>query len=278
MNLIAAALTDKGLHREKNEDRVWSQVYNPSEGETVGLFIVCDGMGGHLGGECASQWAIETVKRCMADYFCPKDPRATVKLNQKSMPGQPPAGPETQKSDVTKLLDDVREAITEANTVVLEYSRQNPEQAADAGTTITMAFAHGTRVVVANVGDSRAYVLRDQQLQQISKDHSLVAMMVDKKMIQPEEVYTHSQRNVIYRSLGQKSQVDIDTFDQTLQPGDYLMLCSDGLWEMVQDNHRITELIATAPDPAEACRNLVQAANANGGEDNIGVVVVYAAE
>ena len=77
-NLIAAALTDRGMQRENNEDRVWAQVYNPSEGETVGLFIVCDGVGGHLGGECASHWAIETVKHSLADYFCPKDPRATV--------------------------------------------------------------------------------------------------------------------------------------------------------------------------------------------------------
>lgn len=273
-NLIAAALTDRGMQRENNEDRVWAQVYNPSEGETVGLFIVCDGVGGHLGGECASHWAIETVKRNLADYFCPKDPRATVKLSDAPPTNPVPTGPVTQKSGVTSLLDNVGKAIQEANNVVLEYARQKPAQAGDAGTTITLAFVQGNRVVIANAGDSRTYLLRNRSLIQITEDHSLVANLVSIGQIQPDQVYTHPQRNVIYRSLGQKSPVEIDTYVETIIPGDYLLLCSDGLWEMVPRNSVIIELIESASGPVEACQNLVQAANESGGEDNIGIVVV----
>lgn len=272
--LIAAALTDRGIQRENNEDRVWAQVYNPSEGETVGLFIVCDGVGGHLGGECASHWAIETVKRNLADYFCPKDPRATVKLSEAPPTNPVPTGPVTQKSGVTGLLDNVGKAIQEANNVVLEYARQKPAQAGDAGTTITLAFVQGNRVVIANAGDSRTYLLRNRSLIQITEDHSLVANLVSIGQIQPDQVYTHPQRNVIYRSLGQKSPVEIDTYVETIIPGDYLLLCSDGLWEMVPRNSDIIELIESASGPVEACQNLVQAANESGGEDNIGIVVV----
>ena len=272
--LIAAALTDRGIQRENNEDRVWAQVYNPSEGETVGLFIVCDGVGGHLGGECASHWAIETVKRNLADYFCPKDPRATVKLSEAPPTNPVPTGPVTQKSGVTGLLDNVGKAIQEANNVVLEYARQKPAQAGDAGTTITLAFVQGNRVVIANAGDSRTYLLRNRSLIQITEDHSLVANLVSIGQIQPDQVYTHPQRNVIYRSLGQKSPVEIDTYVETIIPGDYLLLCSDGLWEMVPRNSDIIELIESSSGPVEACQNLVQAANESGGEDNIGIVVV----
>jgi len=274
INIVAAALTDPGRQRDLNEDRVWAEVYNPSEGETVGLFIVCDGMGGHLGGECASNWAVETVKRDLADYFCPKDPRATVKLSEGTAASQASSGPITRKSEITVIEKNIKEAIQDANDVVYEYARQKPDEAGDAGTTITLAFIRGSRAVIANVGDSRTYLIRDNQLLQISSDHSLVASLVASGAIQPEEVYVHPQRNVIYRSLGQKQQVQIDTFVQAVMPDDYLLLCSDGLWEMVQDDDLIVKLITSSSNPVEACQKLVDAANSAGGEDNIGVVVV----
>jgi protein phosphatase len=129
-------------------------------------------------------------------------------------------------------------------------------------------------VVIANAGDSRTYLLRNRSLIQITEDHSLVANLVSIGQIQPDQVYTHPQRNVIYRSLGQNSPVEIDTYVETIIPGDYLLLCSDGLWEMVPRNSDIIELIESASSPVEACQNLVQAANESGGEDNIGIVVV----
>jgi protein phosphatase len=274
INLLAAALTDPGLKRNLNEDRVWAEVYNPSEGDPIGLFIVCDGMGGHLGGECASHWATETIKRDLSDYFCPKDPRATVKLTEEEIAAHHNQEHATRKSVITKAENRVQSAIQDANDVVYEYARQKPEEAGDAGTTVTLAFLQGSRAVIANVGDSRTYLLRDNQLQQITKDHSLVARLVENGQISPDEIYTHPQRNVIYRSLGQNQQVQIDTFIETVLPGDFLLLCSDGLWEMIHDNKYIAELIVSSTDPAEACQKLVEAANNAGGEDNIGVVVV----
>lgn len=274
LNIIASANTHTGMKRDLNEDRVWAEVYNPSEGEAVGLFIVCDGMGGHLGGEVASHWATEAIKRSLADYFCPKDPRQTVKINEASTPPDQANESITRKSEVTKLETDIRNAIQEANNVVYEYARQKPLEAGDAGTTVTMVFMKGYRTVIANVGDSRTYILRDKQLRQVTQDHSLVGSLVANGQIKPAEIYTHPQRNVIYRSLGQKQQVQIDTFIEVVRPDDYLLLCSDGLWEMVQDDQKIVEIITRSKDPTEACQKLIQEANNAGGEDNIGVVVI----
>ena len=273
VNIVAAAYTDPGLKRELNEDRVWAEVYNPSEGDAVGLFIVCDGLGGHLGGEVASHWATETIKRSMANYFCPKDPRQTVKIDDSAVSFEPANGPVTRKSNVTKVEEKIKTAIQEANDVVYEYARQKPLEAGDAGTTVAMVFMQGNHAVIANVGDSRTYLIRDKQLKQISIDHSLVSSMVASGQIKPEEIYTHPQRNVIYRSLGQKQQVQVDTFVEIVHPDDYLLLCSDGLWEMVLDT-QIQRIVSGASSPQKACDALVDAANHAGGKDNIAVIVV----
>jgi protein phosphatase len=180
---------------------------------------------------------------------------------------------------VTTLLADapvyaaIREAVQRANQVVREYAEHYPDRAADAGSTVTMAVVKGRTAYVANVGDSRTYLLREGELRQITTDHSLVAGLVAAGKIQPEEIYTHPQRNVIYRSLGGDPQVEVDITRQSLQPGDLLLLCSDGLWEMVRDPE-ITALLEGTPDVWEACERLVQTANENGGHDNITAIVV----
>lgn len=274
LKLEAAALTDAGRQRSMNEDRVWSQIYAASEGEAVGLFIVCDGIGGYLGGEVASHWAVETVKRELNDLFCPPDPRATVQLSKTELDAALRGSESTRLSGLRKLENRVRQAVQKANLVVYQYAKQKPDKAGDAGTTITMGLVLGDRAVIANVGDSRAYLIRNGQLQQITQDHSLVATLVAAGQIQPREVFTHPQRNLIYRSLGHKRDVQVDTFVQMVNQGDTLIFCSDGLWEMLQDDHKITRLTLEAKSAAQACRDLVDAANAAGGEDNIGVIVV----
>jgi serine/threonine protein phosphatase PrpC len=274
IRLEAATLTDPGRERQINQDRVWAQIYAPSEGEQVGLFIVCDGIGGHLGGEFASHWAVETIKQELADMFCPSDPRATVHLSQEEIDAALTGSDSTRLSAARKIENLVIKAIEKANRVVFEYGQQKPEKASDSGTTITLAFVLGTRVVVANVGDSRTYLLRDGKIRQMTQDHSLVANLVASGQIQPQEIYAHPQRNLILRSLGNRREVQVDTFWEVLKPGDYLLLCSDGLWEMVQDNELIIRLITEASTPAQACQKLVSAANLAGGEDNIGVVVL----
>jgi protein phosphatase len=272
--LEAAALTDPGRERTVNEDHVWTQVYSASEGEPVGLFIVCDGVGGHLGGECASHWAIEAVKHELAELFCQPDPRATVHIPKAELEAAGWENEATRHSVIRKTENLVIYAVHRANQVVYEYAQKKPQQAADAGTTITMAVVQGNRTVVANVGDSRTYLLRGGHLRKITQDHSLVATLVASGQIQPDEIYLHPQRNVIYRSLGHKREVQVDSFIEVLKPDDTLLLCSDGLWEMIQDNQLIVRLIEGSATPAQACQKLVDAANAAGGDDNIGVVVV----
>ena len=274
VTLEAATATDPGQERGDNQDRAWAQVYQPSEGESIGLFIVCDGIGGHLGGECASHWAVEAVRQEVANLFAPKDPRGTVALPQTELAAVSDDLEVTRVSGLRKMEKLVRQAIQRANQVVYEYAQQKPAEAGDAGTTITLALVLSNRAVIGNVGDSRTYLIRNNKLQQITKDHSLVATMLANHQIKASEVYTHPQRNLIYRSLGNKNEVEVDIFVQIFKLGDYLLLCSDGLWEMLPDDKLIVQIVTNAETPQEACRQLVEAANRAGGEDNIGVVVV----
>lgn len=272
--LEAATATDTGREREINEDRVWSQIYQSSEGAAVGLFIVCDGIGGHLGGESASHWAVEAIRRELDGLFCPPDPRGTVLLSQQELDAGQFGKEITRQSSMSKVEKLVLQAIQRANQVVYEFAQTKPEIASDAGTTISMAVTLDDRVVIANVGDSRTYLSRAGKLRQITQDHSVVASLVSSGKIKSSEVYTHPQRNLIYRSLGQKSEVQVDTFIEVLKPGDYLLLCSDGLWEMVRDEKMIGQIITKSESLQQACRQLVEAANKAGGNDNIGVVLV----
>lgn len=273
LKLEAAAITDPGRQRSMNEDRAWSQIYEASEGEPVGLFILCDGIGGYVGGENASHWAVETIKHDLSDLFYTPDPRATVLLSQTELDDALRGSPSTRLSSVHKLENRVQAAVRKANKVVYDYARNRPEKGAEAGTTISMGLLVGDRAVVANVGDSRTYLLRGGKLQQITQDHSLVATLVSSGQIRPEEIYTHPQRNLIFRSLGHKRDVQVDTFVVMVSPGDQLLFCSDGLWEMVHDPHSIERIMQTARTTEDACKQLVAAANAAGGEDNIGVIV-----
>jgi protein phosphatase len=278
ISLVAASLTDVGNIREENEDCVWSQVYTASNKEPLGLFVVCDGMGGHMGGRAASFWAVEAVKREFSTLFISKDPRATLVLTeediQKVKAGELIAPKAPEEPDIEKLT---LEAIQKANFVVYDYARHKPQSAGNAGTTITMAALRGPNAVIANIGDSRTYLLRDHTLRLITRDHSLVASLISEGHILPNEIYTHPQRNVIYRYLGQKGKAQPDIYQHCMLPGDALLLCSDGLWEMVHDEQQMAEIMDNAKDPQQACHDLVDAANRNGGEDNISVIVVKAA-
>lgn len=274
LSLEAAFLTDTGLVRPANEDQAWAHTTVLPDQSMVGLFIVCDGMGGHLGGEYASFWALEAIKQHLADIFSLRDPRATITLSKEDVQAVRAGRYITPKT--ASLEQRVNQAVQKANRVVYEYARHKPQTAGNAGTTIALAAIQENNMVLANVGDSRVYLLRDDRAYQLTTDHSYVAKLVSNRRITKEEMYTHPQRNLIYKYLGYKAVVEPDISRHTLHMGDSLVLCSDGLWEMLRSEQDILRIVKSSADAASACRRLVERANEAGGEDNISVVVVNA--
>ena len=228
MKVTAAVATDVGLVREGNEDS-----YLTDEP----LFAVADGMGGHRGGEVASQLAVETLEKLF-------------------------------KKGIGELPDQVQEA----NRVVFERSVVD-ERVAGMGTTLTAALVEGDRIRLAHVGDSRAYLLREGDLRLLTEDHTLVHRMVTEGEISKEEAETHPQRSVLTRALGVDTVVDVDDDTVQVRPGDRLLLCTDGLTSMVSEQ-AIEEVLRAVPDPQEAAERLVRLANEGGGTDNTTVVVL----
>jgi protein phosphatase len=190
----------------------------------------------------------------------------------------PPAGgiPTQQLAETLAMEhygERLREAVEHSSEVIVRYGQDNSD-ARGLGSTVTAALVIDGQVFVANVGDSRTYLLRDGDLRRITRDHSLVERLVEAGQIEPDEVYDHPNRNLIYRSLGAgRADVEVDLFTDTLRPGDALLLCSDGLWEMVRDPD-LTRILLAKHDPNAACDGLIDEANENGGEDNITAVLV----
>jgi serine/threonine protein phosphatase PrpC len=292
LHLSAAGKTDIGQQREHNEDELYYQVFGTGQ-ESSGLFIVADGMGGYQAGEVASQIAVNTIRDALANLFVPTSSRPTVRLGQigPTDEGTGATGTPTQQlSDmaVYKAVEDrVADAVRSAHRAIVKYGQEHRD-ASGLGSTVTMALVLDGHVVIANVGDSRTYLFRNQVLKRITNDHSLVARLVDAGQITEEEVYTHPNRNLIYRSLGAShgktsqaqadsnlADIEVDLFHEDLQPGDTLLLCSDGLWEMVRPD-KLAQMLADEPDPARVCAQLVALANEHGGEDNITAVVIRA--
>jgi serine/threonine protein phosphatase PrpC len=177
--------------------------------------------------------------------------------------------PEMTSEDLRKLLV---EGVQRANQAVYQH---NMEQRADMGTTMTAALIVDTIAYVANVGDSRTYLYREPYgLVKITRDHSVVASLVDQGIIKPDDIYTHPKLDQIYRSLGEKPVVEVDSFQQERIPNDKLLLCSDGLWKMVRDPQIAAVLKQQNPDPGMTGDGLIQAALAGGGEENVSVIVV----
>nr|PZN33751.1 MAG: Stp1/IreP family PP2C-type Ser/Thr phosphatase [Chloroflexota bacterium] len=248
----AWGLTDPGMVRTQNQD-FYSLI---KLGRDQFLAIVCDGMGGAKAGEHASRIAAEVARLQL----------------------QRDAGRQSALDDETwqSLL---RSAVTAANRRVYEESRADRSRDG-MGTTLTIALIVGDRLHIASVGDSRAYLFNlsgvtdDGALSaQLTSDHSLVARLVDIGQITPEQARVHPQRNVLYRSIGTDPSVAIDTRSEHLEPGDVVLLCSDGLFNHVRDEE-IAHIVLKQPDVERAADQLVALANERGGRDNISVVVV----
>lgn len=243
--LDIAQRTDIGLKRANNEDNLISVV--PEDDQLLhsrgALFVVSDGMGGHARGEVASELTIQKVK----EYYY-----------------------QDRQNDIPTAL---QEAIKKANASILREIEAIGEPGASStmGATCVAAVLHEQMLYAANIGDSRVYILRTGQLRQITRDHSLVAQLVECGKITPAEARVHERRNVIYRSLGQP-EVEIDLFVEPVQKGDILILCTDGLCGVLEDEDLRSIVEHTSPD--ESVQRLIERTNAEGGPDNITAIVV----
>ncbi len=257
VKFIVGTLSDPGIKRKDkpNEDSLYAAIGGHSQNvqlQQFGLFVVADGMGGHANGQDASRLAIQTIEERLQPRLLSNEP--------------------FRNGDYVQLLVD---AVQSANVAV---HQRNMEQRGDMGTTMTAALIVGTTAYIANVGDSRTYLYREPEgLQKITNDHSVVASLVEAGIITADDIYTHPKRNQIYRSLGEKPSVEVDHFTVQLKPGDKLLLCSDGLWDMTRDPI-IQDILKKTPDPVQARHELIKAALDGGGEDNISVIVVQVTE
>jgi protein phosphatase len=252
VNHLVGRATDVGQERSLNEDSLLTVAIVPiyrSMSAPVGVFAVADGMGGHEAGDAASHAAIDALaQQAVADVLRPAAAGQSL----------PQAG------------EWLTEATQAANRAV--YDRRK-EAGTDMGTTLVTALFAGDTATISNVGDSRAYLLDENKITQITTDHSLVERLVATGQITPEEAVNHPQKNVIYRVIGDRPRVEIDVYEQRVAPGEALLLCSDGLSGMVLDD-QMWHIWRTSTSPQEACDRLVEAANEAGGEDNITVVIV----
>ncbi|MBF6590953.1 MAG: serine/threonine-protein phosphatase [Ktedonobacterales bacterium] len=303
LRLIAASQTDVGKQREQNEDACFSEI-TEHDAQTYGLFIVADGMGGYRAGEVASKIAVETISETLRSLLGPVSAQTTVRLNRRGRGRGGKSGKQertkepaeaTPSADVVEAREapltqqlaesvaiehytnQLKAAVRQASKAIVEYGNEHKD-ARGLGSTLTAALVIGERLFIANVGDSRTYLLRAGTLQRITLDHSLVERLVQAEQIDREEVYEHPSRNLIYRSLGAgHAEVEVDIFVEQLQVGDALLLCSDGLWEMVRDPE-LTSILTDTRELAEACDLLIKRANEHGGEDNITAVLVRCLE
>lgn len=235
------AITDIGRKRELNEDYIYTS------GQPIGalpnLFIVADGMGGHKAGDYASMHTVDRFVEVIREL-----------------------------GEEHGVQDAINEAVTAANAYIYQRSREN-SNLSGMGTTLVLASCIGNEAIVANIGDSRLYLVNDDAMTQITRDHSLVEEMVTLGGIDREMARNHPDKNIITRAVGVKEKVAADFFEVDLTKGDKLLLCSDGLTNMLRDEE-IYQIIQNNKELEQAVKALVDAANENGGRDNIAVVLV----
>ena len=241
--------TDKGKFRERNEDAYFVD-------QTKRLFIVADGMGGYQGGEIASHLAVQTISK----FLSPSSPASFLEKTSERK--------ELHKSVLKAIQQSIAEANEEIHRKASEESQLN-----GMGTTIVLALFCNDLVYISHVGDSRAYLIRNNTIKQLTKDHSLVTELIKKGVISKEEAQNHHLRNIITRALGKEKDLKVDIIPLSYKKGDYLLLCTDGLTDVVEDEE-IKDIILKAKEPVKACNRLVNSANRRGGKDNVTVIII----
>ncbi len=241
------AMTDVGKVRALNED-------NFSVVENLGLFMVADGVGGQNAGEVASKMAVDTIQS---------------HLNNKKNPLVGEYNKEFSQ-DTNRMLGGIR--LT--NSAIYEAGQRNSEQQG-MGTTISSVFINGDVMSLAHVGDSRIYRIRGERLERLTIDHSLVEEQLRRGLITETEAAESKNKNVITRALGAEETIEIDADEEVLLDRDKILLCTDGLTDMVGDEEILRMILRNGDDPQKACEELVDVANGKGGMDNITVVLLY---
>ncbi len=255
LQIVVGAASDPGIKRKHkpNEDcllAIHGTLAWDTRPHPYGLFVVADGMGGHANGQEASSMVIQNMREVVMPTLL-----SNFEINN-----------EYSKE---YLVD----AVQQANLALYEHNQQ---YRLDMGTTITAAVIAGSTISIANVGDSRTYrYSEDSGLIKTTRDHSVVARLVESGDITEDEAYSHPKRNEIYRCLGESGSLQVDTFTLPLETGTTLLLCSDGLWEMVRDPDIEDILHATLPNTREASQALLHAALDGGGKDNVSVIIVH---
>jgi protein phosphatase len=232
--------SDKGLARKNNQDCVYTS--DAPTGDLLNVFIVADGMGGLAAGEMASRTAVNTMLDCIRSS-AERNPAVSLK-----------------------------KAVRAANSAVFARSLEDASREGMGTTVVACTFIENVCQII-NVGDSRMYVISPRSIRQITVDHSLVEEMIRRGGLTRERARNHPEKNVITRAVGVKPDVEPDIFTQVLESGDTVMLCTDGLTNMVTDE-RIKQIVDGSSDIATAAEKLVKEANENGGLDNISVVLI----
>jgi serine/threonine protein phosphatase PrpC len=249
VRIVSGGVTDVGRVRSNNEDCF--RIVEP-----LNLYVLSDGMGGEAHGEVASAMAVDTIVQSCQDPN--GDPNATAVIASSS-----------GWSHKTRLLT---KAVHLANKSIYDAAEANPDQHG-MGATVTAAWIEGSRLSIAHVGDSRAYLLRAGSLQQLTSDHSLVAEQVRRGILTPAEAEQSEMQSVLLRALGAVPEIEVDTEEHLLFARDILMLCCDGLTRMVTEPE-IAGTLQAETDPTRAAEKLIALANERGGVDNITVIVV----
>ncbi|MDD9890154.1 MAG: Stp1/IreP family PP2C-type Ser/Thr phosphatase [Gammaproteobacteria bacterium] len=247
--VIIAGCTDTGLRRNHNEDHIG---FN----QDLGIAVLADGMGGHQAGEIASHMAVESVLENLQSVADGE--------NSRSITG-------------SQLLEYVSNTISYSNSKIFQAAEALDEHKG-MGTTLVAAIVQGSQIYAGHVGDSRLYLFRDTSLKRITKDHSLVQDLVDRGFYTEEEARMASVGHIVTRALGTKAEVEVDTIQHDLADGDLLLLCSDGLSDMVADWLIEETLRERGAELAKTASKLIELANRNGGKDNISVILVQVQE
>lgn len=244
MKVSAVGLSDTGLVRTLNEDSFLIRGFE--NGAPYGFCILADGMGGHNAGEVASSMATEIIAN---------------ELTQSDM-----------NDDEDRIVSQITASLDYANNEIYNKSVTSQENSG-MGTTAVIVYLNGETAYIANIGDSRAYLIDNQEISQLTTDHSIVQKLVDSGSITPEEARNHPEKNIITKALGTEPSENYDIYEFSVREGDRLLLCSDGLTDMLYDT-QINDILNQHNDPNEAVFALVEAAKENGGRDNITVVLI----